>query len=450
MDITAAEYAILQGAELYDWQYRALTAVSKGWPTSIVTCNGAGKTSEIAARAVDWFFKKHPRGWLVATSGSFNQLQNQLWPALETKLPSDFSVINGTSPCKIRTPQGGQGIGFATNDAKRAEGWHPKINKETDPVFILVDESKAVPDDIFVAFDRCTVSYCLYISSPGQPNGRFYDTHHKVKKYYYTMQVGSHMCPHIDPDKRERDKDVLGEDSPEYRSMHLAEFTDLENSVIITQTEVAEAIANRPTANREGEKVAFFDFAAGGDENTFYLREGNVVRCVANWRDSNTVQAVRKFIRLAKENGLQAGDCWGDADGLGLPMVRQFWDEGFYINEFRGGLPAKDPQKYKNMISEAWIQGARQIKRGMIHLENLPVIAIEQMTNRLLQYDNQGKLKVETKEDMKKRGVSSPDHGDGVFGCIMCGARLSGGFTKEAIENTETGTSDFHDGHVQF
>ena len=449
--LTFSQMAALDGIKLYPKQIEALDACSNGWPTSLVACNGAGKTAIVAREAVKGFFKRHPKGKLVATSGSFNQLQNQLWPAIGTGMPKGVVVLNGTSPCSIRTPEGGKGIGFSTIKPERAEGWHPTIDVETDPVFILVDEGKGVPDAIFAAFDRCTVKYCLYISSPGQSTGRFFDTHHSLKRFYYAVTMSSYDCPHISASKRERDKEIHGEDSPIFRSMHLAEFTDLDSNAILSLGVLRNAIDNPPFLQTKGEKVAFFDFAAGGDENVFALREGNSVRIVEAWRDKNTVQAVRKFISLARDLGLNASQCWGDGDGLGAPMVSQFHDEHFYINSFRGNMapsPVEDdtPKLYSNMISEVWILGCKKIAKGLVVVGELDPVTQRQLTTRFLQWDSKGCLRAEPKPEMVIRGVKSPDRADALLGAIMCGSHMTGAITAETVGNMHMDSSDFDDG----
>ena len=41
-------------------------------------------------------------------------------------------------------------LGFSTDQPGRAEGWHPKVGRETDPVFIIVDEGFDL--DYWIAF----------------------------------------------------------------------------------------------------------------------------------------------------------------------------------------------------------------------------------------------------------------------------------------------------------
>lgn len=434
--LTPAELALAKGAELYDWQCEALEAFGRGWPTALLTCNGAGKTAVVAARAVDWFFNAFPRGKLVATSGSFNQLQNQLWPSVKQHLPRTARVTGGTSPCTITTREGGRGIGFSTNDPGKAEGFHPTISRDVDPVCILVDECKTVPDEIFEAFDRCTRRFQLYISSSGPPSGRFYDCMTKFASDYYTIRADWTKCPHIDPAKVERDRRFYGEDSPLFRSMHLAEFTSLDGRVVLSPEALEAAFAKQEPADASGEKVGFCDYAAGGDENALAWRWGNVAKLHAFWRDSNTTQARREFRQHFEACQLHPGQVFGDADGIGNVIIKDFAEEGFRINEFHGGIPARDPVNYANLISECWIEACRDIERGKIHLgprEKFDPGLFEQLTTRRLEWDSKGRLRIESKDDMRARGIKSPDRADAYIGAIMCGSRMTGAISARDV-----------------
>jgi hypothetical protein len=445
--LSPAQLAIVEGEKLYNWQIECLEAFGRGWPVSLVAANGSGKTAKVAARAVKWFFKRHPKGQLVCTSSSFNQLRNQLWPAIGNCLPSTYHV-GSSPPLTILTPEGGKGVGFATNKAGRAEGWHPKVSKDVDPVFLLIDEAKTVPDAIWTAFDRCTVSYCLVISSPGPPFGRFFDSHHSLSKFYWTRRATSMDCPHIPAWKRNRDKEIHGEDSEAYRSMHLAEFTEGGEHLLMSQKSLRAALDLQPEPCRTGETVGFWDFARGGDENVFALRRGNEVRVIDAWRETDTTQAVRRFIRKAQQEGVPAECIWADADGLGGPMVDFARDEGFRVNEFHGGQAPMDPINYANLISEVWIQGIRRIERGKINLGELDKQSFSQLTNRYLQWAKTGKKQAEPKDKMKERGVKSPDRADAILGCIMCGSHMTGAITSSDVAGAEIGSSDFSTGIV--
>lgn len=442
------------GMDLYGWQAEALQSI--GWqayggpPTAIAAANGSGKTTALIGPAVAWFLDRYPRGKVVITSGSFNQLQNQLWPSLVAQSRGRWRVTSGSSPLTITTPEGGRAIGFSTSDAKRAEGWHPTIGPEVDPVFIIVDEAKGVPDEIFGAFQRCTRKYQLWVSSPGEPSGRFHSAFFKMSGLYWTRRVTSLECPHISEDKRQRDKLELGEDSPLYRSMHLAEFTSLDGRVVLSPEALERAFLTQPAADASGEKVAFCDFAAGGDENAMAWRWGNVVKLHAFWRDSNTTQARREFRSHFDACQLHQGQVFGDADGIGNVIIKDFAEEGFRLEEFHGGIPARDPVNYANLISECWIEALRDIERGKVHLgprDRFDPGLFEQLTTRRLEWDSKGRLRIEGKDDMRARGVKSPDRADAYIGAIMCGGRMSGAISSSDLHTPYR--NHFSDGVVE-
>ncbi len=443
-ELSPTEFAALRlGMTPYEWQAECLEAfglqAEGGPPVAIVAANGSGKTANIVAPAVLWFLHRYPRGQVVVTSGSFRQVEKQLFPALAAHrwLFPGWTFLQ----TEIKTGKDGFCIGFSTDDPGRAEGWHPKISDEVDPVCIIVDEGKTVPDGVFEAFDRCTRKFQLWVSSPGAPRGQFYEAHHSRSASFFTRKVRSDECEHIDPQKRARDLQAYGEDHPLYRSMHLAEFTDDDQRLVIDPGRLARAIEGQPDRDQTGEVVAFCDFAAGRDENVLAIRRGNHAEVVRAWREADTVQACRTFAHLFDEHRLAPGAIWGDADGLGTVMVDQLHEMGWPINRFHGGKPSTLPDEYANLIGEVWHVGVREIERGRVTVGQLDQVTFQQISSRKSEWASNGKLRVEQKEKMARFGIKSPDRADALLGCIACGSRLTGAVTADL--KTKSGTNEF-------
>src|ERR1700751_5723615 len=282
--ISPWEFAIaFLGVDLYPWQALTLEAIGQGLPTALAAANGSGKTRKIVAPAILWLLFYFPRGLVPVTSGSWTQLEQQLWPALlehQGKFPSwDWPAM------RIHTPEGGRAFLFSTNDSRRAEGNH---GTPEAPCMYIIDEGKGVDDGIYTASDRCTAQYRFICSSAGGPFGRFFECFHSLSREYFTRRVTSSQCPHL-KEKYERDSRLYPLDDPDFRSMHFSEFMDEDGpGMIIAQTSLALCAASQ--IDHEGKsRCAFCDFAAGGNGNTITKLDGNPAQIVRGFGHADPI-----------------------------------------------------------------------------------------------------------------------------------------------------------------
>lgn len=418
------------GQEFYpvyenDLQRQVVDALDGQRPrVSVRTANGAGKTTTIIPTAVLWFMTMHPRAKVVMTSGVERQVRGQLFPALK----AHQRRLAGWkfNDADIEAPNGSMAIGFSTNDGGRFEGWHGNKNALYDlmrhdgPLMIVVDEAKSVAPTIFEAIDRCTYQALLMASSCGGSIGDFYKSHTTDARFFRTFQIASCHCPHADHDKN---RDLIlkrGITDPLVRSKVFAEFMAGEAGAVIP-SELLAALQMSPPAKMRGERSIFLDFAAGGDENVIAERNGNVARVVAAWREKNTMVAVNQFIDHLRKLGITPDSCpkivRGDGDGLGKPMLDRFAQLGWHIQRVHNGAGARE-EGYFNKGAEIWYGAKKAIEQKSVVLEDLDEVTIEQMTSRLGWTDGKGKLHVEPKEDMRDRGLDSPDRADALLGCL--------------------------------
>jgi hypothetical protein len=404
------------GLGLYQWQADVLTwfedttELVKG---SLCTPNGAGKSAFVDACLALWWITVHPQGVVVITTKDSKQLDNQLWPAIErhkAKFPKyDFierMVRNGT---------GGFIIGFTTDDPGRAEGWH-KINDFTGPLLMIGDEAKSIADGIHMALDRCTYNAKLLSSSPGLTEGLFWKSQYNQPPPpigYHVMRVGLLDCPHIPQSRIDNIIATYGPDHWFTRSTLHAEFTDVDSDVIkvIPKHIVRNAMEN-PPAYVPGGHRAFCDFGAGSAENSFTYRKGNRVT-QENWKDPDPMRAVLQFVSLFVRHQLLPSEIKADAGGIGIPILARFRELGWPIIGVNNESEAKDKSRYPNKGSEDWHSAPLKIP-GLI-LPNDPVL-LEQLTARRAAPADGGRLGLEKKEDMARRGVASPDRADSLVG----------------------------------
>lgn len=440
LNLSPSEFAFfILGLTLYPWQIEALEAICDGRKVSLCAANGSGKTACVIAAAILWFLYTYPKGRCPVISGSWQQVESQLFPALEVYKNHIFFKDWNWKHCQIETAEGGFCIGFSTNDENKMEGWHESPDA---PTFYIADEAKAISDAKMSGIDRCTRTFTLITSSPGAPSGYFYDTFHKKSSLFYGITVTAFDCSHIKKETIEFKKRLWGENSPLYRSSVLGEFTHLDNCTILDDAVLSEVLKrqkNAPTWN-DLKKSAALDFAAGGDEDVIAISDGKRAEIYAHWRERNTTQASRRIVRNIESLDIPARRVVGDADGLGLAMIHNIQDAGLMIREFHGGSTSNAPKNYYNLISEVWITGCRKIANGEIYISGDTSKLFEQLTNRHLEFSDNGRLRVEPKDAMKARGVSSPDQADALLMSIWLAGQKGGMWQEE--ESTSVGLEE--------
>jgi hypothetical protein len=410
------------GIEPYPWQARVLCAIEAGFPIALATCNGGGKSTVILPAAILWFLWNFPRGRCVVTSGSWTQLESQLFCGLREyswrTLFRGYEFLNTA----VNTPQGGFAIGISTDSPERIEGWH---SRPGSPTMFICDEAKGIRDSIFAGIARCTVDYLIFASSTGLPQGQFYRCFNEEAASWWRLKVPSVMCPHITDAKREADRIRYRHYPHLYAWMHEAEFSEDESGRSIVSASELRGNLENPPAHVLGSRTAFCDFAAGGDENVIAVAEGNRIYLAACWREGDTVQAVRQFVTEFERLNLLPGSIYGDEGGLGCVMCDALKEAGWRINRVNNGAQAKRNDLFLNLGSEIWFEGARRIKnREFILPEDAEFI--RQASDRRVEYTGTQKLRAEPKADMRSRGICSPDRADAVFS-VMAMARGSYG-----------------------
>jgi hypothetical protein len=122
---------------------------------------------------------------------------------------------------------------------------------------------------------------------------------------------------------------------------------------------------------------------------------------------------------------LQAKQVWGDNGGGGQMMIDMLASLGWPINRFNFGEPAIRDDVYTSRGAEIWYSFGLLVNRSeMVLLDDATLVS--QLTTRKATYDSRARMGVESKEDMRKRGLVSPDRADavcGVFG-IQVGSWL--------------------------
>ena len=101
-----------------------------------------------------------------------------------------------------------------------------------------------------------------------------------------------------------------------------------------------------------------------------------------------------------------------DGVGVGGGVVDQLREQGYPVQDMQAGSGARDTGKFANARAE-WYWGLRErFEQGDIDIDPADDELATQLGQIRFEYTSRGQIKIESKDDMQARGVSSPDRAD--------------------------------------
>jgi len=411
----------------YEWQKEFHITVGNAeatdknpWCYTVTAGNGAGKDSYIIAWLAMWFIVSKVRSRVIITSGSVNQVNTQTEPYIRevaNKINKWFEKKSGQPQamvmCQkhyIRCLASGSEIRlFATDDAGKAEGYHP-MPYPGSKMLLIVNEAKSVTEEIFTALHRCTgYSHWLEISSPGEPRGHFYES----TKRYPGIVVDYTMCPHISEMQRLRDADTHGVSSIFYRSCYLGLFTLVTEKSVVDMICIEKCRAAKIKHKLAGTISIGGDVAGGKDKNTVTIFNGNKFIALHRWRERDMAKTAGQFIKIFLQ--YPGASVAMDSNALGQPIVdmiradSRIQEAGITVTGIRNQGKALNQAVYGNRGAEIWTKGSRLIEQCKIICDFSDAQLVDQLTKRRFTDPDGVKLYLESKAD---HPGESPDEAD--------------------------------------
>lgn len=416
--------------DLYGWQQEAIRKVWHGDRLAMVCANSVGKTRRVIANLGLAIMARYPGSTVVSTSGSWNQIDTQLWPTLKNKVAPirgwTWNKKEVTAPPVVidGVTLQSKWVPFSTDDPKRAEGHHDDEVKGKSGKMIplrvayFIDEAKGVDDGIFEAMSRCRVSFKCVMSSPGEDKGAFYQCFHKHKSLWDQMIVDWLMCPHlcnnpIERSKIEADIRVKGRDHPLIKSQYFAEFFQGKGYRVYDIVDVQRAMSGMvPKVGYD--RAGAFDWSAGGNEQVWGVREGNtILEPFKVFHEKDDMKLARTLIKEFERWKLAPREITMDCGGGGKVFLKILEDMGWHgIRAYANNEPALDRTQYANRYTEdAFEKVSYQL--GSLSIPHDDVLE-RQLREReyIMPNDDSNKRRLQPKEEIRRHGKESPDRLD--------------------------------------
>ncbi len=424
---------------LWSKQEQVLEALAASTRVAVKSGNGLGKGFS-ASVAILWFLACHDPAVVLSTAPTFRQVRHVLWREVHRRYRNANYDLGGTLlHTRLELSDTKFALGLSADSDEEFQGFH------SPNMFIVVDEAEGVDEEIYEAIEGVMTSEncrLLLIGNPTTMGGSFRKAFYEHRELYNTITISALESPNVVQGhvvhrglatRRwiEERRTVWGEDNPIFRARVLGEFPDRGDDTLIALSQV-EAAAGRDagltetagdaaTGEAQGPVVLAVDVARfGSDKSVILRRRGMAVEDVQAFRGLDTMKLARKVA--------EAIDAWEpdevlvDEVGIGAGVVDRLRELGHRVSGVNVGKPARDAEHYSNLRAEGYWNLRQLFVDGAIRIPPDNEL-VGQVAALRYSFNNPGQVVMESKEDMRKRGVPSPDKADALMLAFLPGRR---------------------------
>lgn len=447
---------------LWSKQLEVLRALPRHRRVAVRAGNGLGKGYS-AAVAVLWFLYTHDPAVVLSTAPTFRQVRHILWRQIHSLYRRAPDVLKGKLlDTRWELGDDRYAMGISADTADQFQGFH------SPNLLIVVDEAEGVNDSIYEAIEAVMTSdgsRLLLIGNPTTVSGVFRRAFHEERSIYHCITISALDSPNVRAGRVvvpglttarwvEERRQIWGVDNPLYRARVLGEFPDQDEDTLIRISEV-EAASHRwqalpppqdsgsPAALTEpsrqpevedlsaplvpvtgptslarveaagGDVVLAVDVARyGSDRSVILRRRGLRVEEIRTFSGMNTMELAGWVAAAIRE--FQPLQTCIDEIGVGAGVVDRLRELGFGVRGVNVAQPARQKDVFANLRAEGYWRLRELFASGEITIPPDQQLMGELAALRYV-FDSKGRIIMEAKEDLRKKGLPSPDKADALM-----------------------------------
>jgi hypothetical protein len=410
----------IPGTGLDPWQRRLLRDFGKGERRiSVRSCHGPGKTATVSWCVLYMLIFRYPQK-TVATAPTRGQLFDALFAEVMTwfrHLPKPIQDLYEPKSDRIELKSHPDESFFSARTARR-ESPEALQGVHSPNVLLLADEASGVDEAIFEAAvgsmsgDNATT---ILTSNPTKTSGFFFASHHQMRDMWKTYQISADDSARVTDDFKMQVARTYGEDSSAYRVRVLGEFPKADDDTIVPYELVTSAQMRDIAAIPDEGTIWGLDVARFGDDTSVLTERTSRRVC---WQQEfknldlmalvGRVKAKYDSLPLSK----QPQTILVDVIGLGAGVVDRLRELELPARGINVAESASMSESYINLRAELWFKAREWLEdRQCVLPPEMEALASELVVPRY-EFTSSGKIKAESKADMKKRGHKSPNYAD--------------------------------------
>jgi hypothetical protein len=423
-----------------EWQKKSLRDLSCSTKVAVKSGQGVGKTG-MEAVALLWFLSCFPYPRVVATAPTKQQLNDVLWSEVskwQERSPLLKKILKWTKTYIYMKGYEKRWFAVARTATKpeNMQGFHE------DNMLFIVDEASGVADPIMEAI-LGTLSgsnnKLLICGNPTRTSGTFFDAFHGDSDIYALNTISSLDSPRTNKENLNSLIRKYGIDSNVVRVRVLGEFPELDSDDTFIKLPIIEHctmldLPEEPPVRRIsfGVDVARY----GSDETVIAANVGGRITLPWIFNGQSLMTTVGRIVQLYRKTitdfpaykgkiYVNIDDCGlggGVTDRLDEVRLEEKLNRMVVVPVNAAGKVPDDTTKdgvtkasdiYANLTSYLWGTVRDLLIAEEISLQNDNEL-VAQLSCRKYSLKSNGKIILESKEDMKKRGIGSPDRADAV------------------------------------
>ena len=298
----------------------------------------------------------------------------------------------------------------------------------SENVLLICDEASAIPEPVYESAAGSMSGHSattVLIGNPTRNTGLFFRTHHQLSSDWKTMHVSCIDNPLVAVDFINQIKATYGEKSNAFRVRVLGEFSLREDDVLIA-AELVDSAMQRDIALSRSEGIVYgVDVARFGDDRTVVVkRQGQVVTEIKSWSGLDTMETVGRIVHEAETD--KPAEIMVDSIGLGSGVADRLRELGFNVRDVNvSESAALNPQAAK-LRDDLWLSVRDWLNQRSCKLPQNDELR-QELCSPTYSFTSNGKIKVEGKSEMKRRGMRSPDLADALCLTFAGNAAMVGG-----------------------
>ena len=408
------------GVDPDPWQEKFLMAIARGdRKISVRSGHGVGK-STASSWAMLWYFMTRSPVKVVVTAPTSSQLYDAMFAELKRWINTMPLPLQGLLTVKQERIEFNAAPTemFISARTSRAEQPEALQGIHSDNVMLVADEASGVPEQVFEAAAGSMSGHnavTLLLGNPVRSSGFFYDTHTRLADEWTTFQVSCKDSPRVSDEYIQEMATRYGEDSNVYRIRVLGEFPKGDDDTVIPMDLLEQAVHRDVAPSPHAPIVWGLDVARfGSDRSALCKRQGNaVIEPIKTWKNLDLMQLTGAVVAEYQALGpsQQPREILVDSIGLGAGVVDRLRELGLPA---RGINVAESPAMggtYRNLKAELWYRAKAWLEARDCTLVRDDVLIAELATVRY-SFTSNGKVQIEGKDEIRKRGLPSPDKAD--------------------------------------